>query len=73
VAQFDSVLKRRGFSPAVSAAKSIAALQFAEKLDLVVAFGWRSGFTAAIARLFSTTASAAEVRLPLKRSLFLIS
>ncbi|MGA7557283.1 MAG: hypothetical protein WCF61_19915 [Terriglobales bacterium] len=43
VTQFEFVLKGRGFSRAVSAVKSIAALQFAEKLAFGLAFGWRSG------------------------------
>jgi len=40
---FDFVLKGRGFSRAVNAARSMAALQFAKKLDLALAFGWRGG------------------------------
>jgi hypothetical protein len=36
-------LKGRGFSRAVTPAKSTAALHIAEKLDLAPDFGWRSG------------------------------
>jgi hypothetical protein len=41
VDQFEFVLKGHGFSRAVTAAKSIAALRFAEKLDVALDFGWR--------------------------------
>jgi len=40
---FCVVLKGRGFSRAVSLEKAAPALQIAEKLDFVLAFGWRSG------------------------------
>jgi hypothetical protein len=43
VGQLGFALKGHGFSRAVTAAKSTAALQIAEKLDFALAFGWRSG------------------------------